>query len=44
MMNYLMNYEHGIKVAAFGEILLRLKSPGVERFMQSASFEASFGG
>ncbi len=31
-------------IAGFGEILLRLKSPGHERFLQSAAFEASFGG
>ncbi|MEM7277975.1 MAG: sugar kinase [Pseudomonadota bacterium] len=28
----------------FGEIMLRLKSPGHERFFQSASLEATFGG
>jgi len=28
----------------FGEIMLRLKSPGHERFFQSPSFEATFGG
>jgi 2-dehydro-3-deoxygluconokinase len=28
----------------FGEIMLRLKSPGHERFFQSPAFEASFGG
>ena len=33
-----------MKVAAFGEIMLRLKSPGQERLMQSPSFEATFGG
>ena len=28
----------------FGEIMLRLKTPGNERFFQSPSFEATFGG
>lgn len=29
---------------SFGEIMLRLKSPGHERFFQSPAFEATFGG
>ena len=33
-----------MKVLTFGEIMLRLKPPGVERFFQSPSFEATFGG
>ncbi len=33
-----------MKVVTFGEIMLRLKSPGLERFMQSPSLEATFGG
>jgi 2-dehydro-3-deoxygluconokinase len=32
------------KIVTFGEILLRLKPPGFERFLQSPCFEASFGG
>ncbi len=32
------------KVVTFGEIMLRLKSPGLERFFQSPAFEATFGG
>jgi 2-dehydro-3-deoxygluconokinase len=32
------------KVVTFGEIMLRLKSHGFERFLQSPIFEASFGG
>ncbi len=44
MLNYMLDYEQGIKVAAFGEVLLRLKSPGAERFMQSQTLEATFGG
>ena len=28
----------------FGEIMLRLKTPGNERFFQSPTFEATFGG
>lgn len=32
------------KFLSFGEIMLRLKTPGHERFFQSPSFEASFGG
>ncbi|MCK5812277.1 MAG: sugar kinase [Clostridiales bacterium] len=32
------------KVVTFGEIMLRLKSPGRERFLQSDKFEATFGG
>ena len=33
-----------MKVLTFGEIMLRLKAPGVERFFQSPSMEATFGG
>ena len=33
-----------MKVITFGEVMLRLKSPGHERFFQSPEFEASFGG
>lgn len=32
------------KVVTLGEIMLRLKSPGVERFFQSPAMEATFGG
>ena len=32
------------KFVSFGEIMLRLKSPGNERFFQSERFEATFGG
>lgn len=32
------------KIVAFGEIMLRLKAPGSERFFQSPAFEATFGG
>ncbi|HBR01096.1 MAG TPA: 2-dehydro-3-deoxygluconokinase [Ruminiclostridium sp.] len=32
------------KVITFGEIMLRLKPPALERFFQSPSFEATFGG
>lgn len=32
------------KIVTFGEIMLRLKSPGAERFMQSPLLEATFGG
>ncbi len=32
------------KVLSFGEIMLRLKAPGQERFFQSPQFEATFGG
>jgi 2-dehydro-3-deoxygluconokinase len=32
------------RIFTFGEIMLRLKSPGFERFLQSPSFEATFGG
>jgi 2-dehydro-3-deoxygluconokinase len=34
----------GTKVVAFGEIMLRLKSPDHERLFQSSQLEASFGG
>jgi 2-dehydro-3-deoxygluconokinase len=34
----------GDRVVAFGEIMLRLKSPGFERFFQSPVLEATFGG
>ena len=33
-----------MKVLTFGEIMLRLKAPGHERFFQSPSLEATFGG
>ncbi|NLT11725.1 MAG: sugar kinase [Clostridiaceae bacterium] len=33
-----------MKVLTFGEIMLRLKTPGHERFFQSPDFEATFGG
>ena len=33
-----------MKFLTFGEIMLRLKPPGVERFFQSPSMEATFGG
>ncbi len=32
------------KVVTLGEIMLRLKPPGFERFFQSSEFEATFGG
>ena len=32
------------KVVTLGEIMLRLKSPNKDRFFQSPSFEATFGG
>lgn len=32
------------KVVTFGEIMLRLKAPGTERFFQSPMLEATFGG
>ena len=32
------------RIITFGEIMLRLKSPALERFFQSPSLEASFGG
>ena len=33
-----------MKVLAFGEIMLRLRAPGHERFFQSNMMEATFGG
>ena len=33
-----------MKYLTFGEVMLRLKPPGVERFFQSPVFEATFGG
>ncbi|MDO5140959.1 MAG: sugar kinase [Eubacteriales bacterium] len=33
-----------MKVLTFGEIMLRLKAPGYERFFQSSMLEATFGG
>ena len=33
-----------MKILTFGEIMLRLKSPGLERLMQSPALEATFGG
>lgn len=32
------------RIVTFGEIMLRLKPPGTERFFQSPRFEATFGG
>jgi 2-dehydro-3-deoxygluconokinase len=32
------------RVVTFGEVMLRLKTPGQERFLQSPVFEATFGG
>lgn len=34
----------GNKTVTFGEIMLRLKPPGFERFFQTPAFEATFGG
>jgi len=34
----------GKRVVTFGEIMLRLSAPGAERFLQSPSFNATFGG
>jgi 2-dehydro-3-deoxygluconokinase len=31
-------------VTTFGELMLRLKTPGFQRFIQSSSLEATFGG
>jgi 2-dehydro-3-deoxygluconokinase len=33
-----------MKIVTFGEIMLRLASPGAERFLQGPRFEATFGG
>ena len=33
-----------MKVLTFGEIMLRLKAPGQERFFQTPMLEAPFGG
>ena len=33
-----------MKFLTFGEIMLRLKSPGQERFFQTPMLEATFGG
>ena len=33
-----------IKAVTFGEVMLRLKSPGHDRLMQSPVLEATFGG
>ena len=33
-----------MKVLTFGEIMLRLKAPGQERFFQTPMLEATFGG
>lgn len=32
------------RIITFGEVMLRLKTPGQERFLQSPAFEATFGG
>jgi 2-dehydro-3-deoxygluconokinase len=36
--------ENTMKFLTFGEIMLRLKAPGIERFFQSPMLEATFGG
>jgi 2-dehydro-3-deoxygluconokinase len=33
-----------MRIMTFGEIMIRLKAPGVERFFQSPSLEATYGG
>lgn len=33
----------GGRVVTFGEVMLRLKSPGLERFFQSPLLQATFG-
>lgn len=33
-----------MKVLTFGEMLMRLKTPGNQRLLQADSFEASYGG
>jgi 2-dehydro-3-deoxygluconokinase len=33
-----------MKVVAFGELMLRLSTPGFQRFVQAASFDVNFGG
>ena len=33
-----------VKVITFGEIMLRLSTPGFERFIQSSKFDINFGG
>ncbi len=32
------------ELLTFGEVMLRLKTPGQERLFQSPTFEATFGG
>lgn len=39
-----MTGKNSMKVLTFGEIMLRLKAPGQERFFQGPTFEATFGG
>ena len=34
----------GKRIVTLGEIMLRLKPPGFERFFQSPNLEATFGG
>ena len=34
----------GQRIVTLGEIMLRLKPPGFERFFQSPNLEATFGG
>ena len=33
-----------LKVVTFGEIMMRLSTPGFERFVQSESFDVTYGG
>lgn len=33
-----------MKVVTFGEIMLRLSTPGFSRFVQASTFEVTFGG
>src|ERR671911_2327562 len=39
-----MGSDNMTEFLSFGEIMLRLKTPGNERFFQSPSLEATFGG
>lgn len=43
-METVSNSSEKTQLVTFGEIMLRLKSPGNERFFQSPSLEATFGG
>ncbi len=44
LLNNFLKYIQGMKIICFGEIMLRLATPGYQRFSQATSFDAVYGG